>query len=121
MCKETDARDNPAVQRCRKAWEDAYDEKMLTLGENADDDAAQNAGNRAYLCTLPPLSGYENIRDFIACVMHALVLNVVDPEAVEDYLAGAKVALSALRQEPQPKRRQRHTPEKEGKSKKKSS
>lgn len=119
--KEKDARDNPAVQHCRKAWDDAYDEEMRTLGEDADDRPAKRAGNQAYLCALPPASGYQDIRDFIACVMHALVLHVLDAEDVEDYLAGAKVALSALRQKPQRKRRQLDTSEKEDKTKKNNS
>jgi hypothetical protein len=121
MSKEEDARDNPAVQHCRKAWEEAYDEEMRTVGDDDDHGPAVGSANRAYLCALPPLSGYDNIRDFIACIMHALVLNVLDPEDVEGYLAGAKVALSALRQKPQRKRHQRHTSEKVDKSKKESS
>ena len=121
MSKEQIAADNPAVQRCRKAWEEAYDEEMLALGHDDDHGPAVGSANRAYLCALPPLSGYENIRDFIACIMHALVLHVLDPEDVEEYLAGAKVALSALRQKPQHKRRQRDTSKKEDKTKKKSS
>lgn len=121
MSKQQCAYEIPAVQRCLRAWQDAYDKKIKNLARGEDEFEAKCAGRQAYLCALPPLSGYENIRDYIASVMHALVIHVADPDDVEHYLAGAKVAFSVLRQKPKRARRQQDTPEKSGKIKKKSS
>jgi hypothetical protein len=121
MNKQQCASEIPAVQRCLRARQDAYDKKMNNLAKGETDFEARCAGREAYLCALPPLSGYENIRDYIACVMHALVIHAADPDDVENYLKGAKVALSVLRQKPKRQRRQQDTPEKSGKNKKKTS
>jgi hypothetical protein len=89
MSKQQCASEIPAVQRCLRAWQDAYDKRIKTLAKGETDFEARWAGREAYLCALPPLSGYENIRDYIACVMHALVIRSADPDDVENYLKGA--------------------------------
>ena len=53
---------------------------------------------------MPPLAGYENIRDFIACVTYAEVAELILPLNAARYLEGAKVALGALRHEAKPLR-----------------
>ncbi len=88
---------NPAVQSCylarklslessKKKGLDHYDAKV-----NAD---------IAYRNAMPDLSGYENIRDFIACVTYGMLFNIIDSIEGPKFLYAAQVAIGALRQEP---------------------
>lgn len=93
---------NPAVARCAKAWQRTYDRIVSAApnhGEDAEkiEDFARDEAEAAFRNALPPLSGEENIRDFIACVGHALVKEILLPIVCTDYLEAAKVALSAVR------------------------
>jgi len=55
----------PAVQRCCDARDRSLlESRAMNLGESKIRDRAQNA----YLDAMPDLAGYQNIRDFIACV-----------------------------------------------------
>jgi len=93
--------DNPSVSRCIRAWNRAYREVCKELRIRKDDcdfDARQKARN-CFLRAMPPLAGYENIRDFIACIAYSQVLEVLNPSEAESYLAAAKLALAALRRE----------------------
>jgi hypothetical protein len=96
--------DNPSVARCIRAWNRAYHKKLKELDEDEDDFEAEEAGKRSYLRAMPPLAGYENIRDFIACVTYAEVAELILPLNAARYLEGAKVALGALRHEAKPLR-----------------
>jgi hypothetical protein len=93
--------DNPSVSRCIRAWSRAYHKK---LNEDESDDEAEEAGKRCYLRAMPPLAGYENVRDFIACVTYALLVEIIRPFEAEHYFAAANVALGALRREKKPAR-----------------
>jgi hypothetical protein len=102
--------DNPSVSRCIRAWNRAYHKK---LDEDESDNEAEEAGKRHYLRAMPPLAGYENVRDFIACVTYALLIEIIRPFEAEHYFAAANVALGALRRETKPARgpgRPRKTP-----------
>ena len=96
--------DNPSVGRCIRAWNRAYQKKLKELDEDEDDFEAEEAGKHAYLRAMPPLAGYENIRDFIACVTYAEVVEIILPLNAARYLEGAKIALGALRHEAKPLR-----------------
>lgn len=103
--------DNPSVARCIRAWSRAYHKKLKELDEDESDYdqdecdvKANRAGKRAYLRAMPPLAGYENIRDFIACVAYAELVELICHPEAEHYLEGAKVALGALRHEVKPRR-----------------
>lgn len=93
---------NPAVARCAKAWERAY-QRYLSAPTNHDKAAedleffASEEGEVAFRNALPPLSGEDNIRDFIACVAYALVREILLPIVCTNYFEAAKVALSAAR------------------------
>ncbi len=90
------ATENPAVLRCARAWCQAFD-KATDEGEDEDD--AEKDANSAYLRSMPPLAGFENVRDFIACISYAQVTDVILNYQAESLLATAKVALAAVRQE----------------------
>jgi hypothetical protein len=96
--------DNPSVGRCIRAWNRAYHKKLDELDEDENDYEAEKAGKRYYLRAMPPVAGFENIRDFIACVTYASTIEIITrPEAVH-FFAAAKVALDALRREIKPAR-----------------
>lgn len=61
---------------------------------------AEAAGDQAFLGAMPPLSSYDNICDFIACVAHAIVTGVLGQKDAIPLLEAAKAALCDLRELP---------------------
>lgn len=59
------------------------------------------AGRVAYCNLLPRLNDSDSIRDFIACVVHGMAINVIPSSEGTRLLYGAQVAQTAL---PSPKR-----------------
>jgi hypothetical protein len=88
---------NPAVARCMNAWTLTYEKEKTK--RKGDFDASLTA-EKAYREAMPPLSGYENIRDFIACVAHAMLIGAILDDKGTKLLYAAQVALSALRRQP---------------------
>ena len=90
---------NPAVALCYESYEQALDEaeekKMYTA-------RAHMLAKDIYRKALPPLAGRENIRDFIACVAHAMLLKIIEPEEATRLFYAAQVAQSGANRE-QPK------------------
>ncbi len=90
---------NPAVALCYESYTRALDEademKMYTA-------RALNLAQNVYRKALPPLSGRENIRDFIACVAHAMLLKIIEPEEATRLFYAAQVAQSGANRD-QPK------------------
>jgi hypothetical protein len=84
---------NPAVARCTQAYADAM-ESALDRGRHQYD-VTREAGN-AYRQAMPPLSGHENIRDFIACVAHGMLIDAISGPDGARLLYAAQVAHSAL-------------------------
>jgi len=88
---------NPAVQRCylaRKRSLEASQKKGL------GDYVAKVNANVAFRNAMPDLSGYENIRDFIACVTYGMLFDIIDSVEGPKFLYAAQVAIGALRHEP---------------------
>lgn len=85
-----------ALQRCCEARERAlqycHDRRI-----NGYD--AEQIVYRAYRNNMPELSGYENIRDFIACTAYGMLLRVIDPMDGAKFLYAAQVAIGVLRYE----------------------
>ncbi len=94
-----------AVKRCIAAWQRAYDASMEESKGNsmADVIAAHEAGP-AYCRALPPLAGHDNIRDFIACVAHGILINAIPQNRATQLLYAAQVALATLHYEPKPRK-----------------
>ena len=98
--------ENAAVARCIRAWQRTYNKEIADLDEDDSRYHAERAGRKAYLRAMPPLAGYENIRDFIACVTYAELTEVLVHSEAAHFLDSAKVAVAAVRREPsrEPKR-----------------
>jgi hypothetical protein len=96
------ADDNEAIVRCMKAWNSAYKKEAANLDDDESDYPAEKAGNEAYLRATPPLVGYENICQFIACINFAAMTDIVSHRETELYLGNARVALAALSLQPKP-------------------
>jgi hypothetical protein len=90
--------EHAAIVRCILAKQRAFGK---ALADGKTDFAASIAGNKAFLRALPPLSGFEYIRDFVACVTYAIAAHIVSGKAAGTLLESAKVALASLRHEPE--------------------
>lgn len=88
------ASDNPAVARCCHAYTRAL--KASTERGKGRYDSAENAGT-AYRNAMPSLSGHQNIRDFIACTAHSMLLGAITGPDGARLLYAAQVAHTALR------------------------
>jgi hypothetical protein len=82
---------NPAVALCYESYTRALDEAEEMKVYTA---RAQMLARDVYRKALPPLSGRENIRDFIACVAHAMLLKIIEPEEATRLFYAAQVAQS---------------------------
>jgi hypothetical protein len=91
--------DNHSVARCIRAWNRAFHKKLEELEDGDSEYDAREAGKDYYLRAMPPLAGLQNIRDFIACVTYAQLIDILIPREAESLLAAAKIALSAMRHE----------------------
>lgn len=61
---------------------------------------ARQQARLAFRDAMPPLSGYDNICGFIACVTYALLHEIFYDADCANLFAAAKVALAALRVQP---------------------
>lgn len=91
---------NPAVARCLNAWARA-NKAERAKGKNRSE--ASIEADRAYLDAMPPLSGQENIRDFIACVAHAMIVHIIMDDSATKLLYAAQVAHTTTRSQSAPK------------------
>ena len=89
---------NPAIARCCEAWERRYEAEI-----SKDDDyvLAAHYADSSYRDAMPPLTDYENIRDFIACATHGMLIEAILYQHGTQLLYAAQVALSTLRYQPQ--------------------
>jgi len=82
-----------AVKRCCKAWKRAYDAKIAAKGYEFE---AKEAASEAYRAAMPTLSGEQNIRDFIACAAHGVLIEAIEGKQGTQLLYAAQVASGAL-------------------------
>ncbi len=92
---------NPAVARCCAEFVGAY--KAARAG-GKDDYDARKAATSAYRAAMPPLSGSDNIRDFIACVAHGLLIETISGNEATRLLYAAQVATGAHKNQPSRKK-----------------
>jgi len=92
--------ENAAVTRCIRAFQRAYKKELDDLDEDESKFPAEEAGREAYLRALPPLSGFENVRDFVACIAYADLTGIIRQSDAAHFLDSAKVALTLVRYEP---------------------
>jgi len=91
----------PAVQRCTDARERSLQDSRAKKLSNFE---TKERADLAYQAAMPNLSGYENIRDFIACVSYGTIAGGVHPIESTRLLYSAQVAISALRLAPKDKK-----------------
>jgi hypothetical protein len=63
--------ENPAIARYYSEWQRVY-KKEKAKGQHWV--LAVNSAGQAYRSVMPPLTGKENIRDFVACVAHGMLI-----------------------------------------------
>jgi hypothetical protein len=84
----------PAVDRCCDAWNRACKTQLAKGDSNT---AARFQANLAYRHAMPRLVGYENIRDFVACVAEGILLGAITESQSSRLLYAAQVAQGAIR------------------------
>jgi hypothetical protein len=95
---------DPAIDRCSGIWTTIF---RATLDKTSSISDANRCANMAFRMVLPPLSGYQNICDFIACAGFGILLGYIKPDVGSKLLYGAQAALGAM---PQHARTQTRTP-----------
>jgi len=88
---------NHAVARCLDAFE-------RTRAQSKDSGKGMvfstMDASRAFRKAMPPLSGADNIRDFIACTAYGMLLGAIDAPDGSRLLYAAQVARGALQPAP---------------------
>jgi len=84
---------NPAVDRCCQAYANGLE---AAKAKEKSDFASEREAQHAYRSALPPLSGADNIRDFIACVAHGMLIAAIEGPAGARLLYAAQVAYGAI-------------------------
>ena len=87
--------DCPAINRCCQAWYRGY-KNAQAKGTNPV--SVRLRANEAYRYAMPPLNSPENIRDFIACVVHGTMVGAVVDDLGTRWLYAAQVAASMFKQ-----------------------
>jgi hypothetical protein len=94
-----------AIKRCCAAWQRSYDAYMeSTKGSSTDTIFAAHQAGPAYCKAMPPLAGYESIRDFIACAAYGILIEAIPQKRANQLLYAAQVALASLHYEPKPRK-----------------
>jgi hypothetical protein len=81
--------ENPAVAHCCNAHADAV---KAAREQRLNSYSASQATCAAYRQALPPLCGQENIRNFIACVAHGILIDAIGDSTGARLLYAAQVA-----------------------------
>jgi len=81
----------PAAAHCLQAYT-----RALQAGPKGESQyRLERAAKAAYRSAMPPLSGSRNIRDFVACVAHAMAIDAIDGRGGAKLLYAAQVANAA--------------------------
>jgi len=86
-----------AVLNCRAALLHAYNEQMA---REKSEYQASKLGSQAFRRTMPLLISEGNIRAFIACVAHGILIDAIPGEDGPRLTAIARLALASLPREP---------------------
>jgi hypothetical protein len=89
---------NKAITHCYQAWIEALDRHVA---EGQTYGYALERANKVFRLAMPPLVGYRNIRDFIACTAQGVLLGAIDPKDSTKLLYAAQVATATLRTKPE--------------------
>ena len=91
-----------ALKRCCSALRRAFNAFDHDNDTSLDDVWAAKEAGKAYCNAMPLLTGYEGIRDFIACAAHGILIGAIPPEKSGQLIYAAQVALSILRLDRRP-------------------
>jgi len=93
-----------AVDRCAKAWSRTRELVSLIPRKERNrpefDSFADDQASAAFRNAMPPLIGFENILEYIACVAYAMLHNIMLPNECARLFDAAKFALTVARTEP---------------------
>jgi len=92
---------NLAVAHCCKAYARA---QKAARARGKGQIFAAIAANEAFRNAMPVLIGYDNIRDFIACTAHGILIDAINGEQGARLLYAAQVALTGVRRQPAPEK-----------------
>lgn len=84
---------NPAVAHCQDVWDRVY---HLALKKKKGGAIALIDAGEAYCRAMPPLAGYENICNFIACVGYGMLTHAFIESTGTRLLYAAQVALTTI-------------------------
>jgi hypothetical protein len=84
---------HPAVAHCTEIWQKIHN---ATLKKTREVHTAERCAGTAYRLAMPPLAGYENICDFIACTTYGILLGAISEEDSSRLLYAAQVALATI-------------------------
>jgi hypothetical protein len=101
---------NLAVELCDERFTETA-EKAVNEGNSYE--LAKELGKVAYCASLPRLAGSANIRDFIACITHAMAMGYMPSTEGTRLLYAAQVAHTALTKRPKKRNKSSHTNTKE--------
>ena len=87
---------NPAVALCNEAWVKIHG---ATLERTKNVYTAERCAAIAFRLAMPPLSGYQNICDFIACAGYGILLGAIKEKNAGKLLYAAQVALGTVSKE----------------------
>jgi hypothetical protein len=86
----------PAVAHCTEVWQKIH---AATLEKTRNVYTAERCAATAYRLAMPPLSGYRNICDFIACAGYGILLGAIKEKNAGKLLYAAQVALATVPRE----------------------
>jgi len=87
---------NPAVALCTEVWKKIH---AATVQKTNNPYTAERCAAKAFRLAMPPLSGYQNICDFIACAGYGMLLGAIKAENGTKLLYAAQVALATVPRE----------------------
>jgi hypothetical protein len=87
--KSGPAASNPAIAACCIAFVRTF---RIVLEKEKSNYEAKDAAAVSFCAALPPLAGTDNVRDFVACVAHGVLLHVIDEKRASRLLYAAQVA-----------------------------
>ena len=86
---------NYAVARCAAAGDTAYRKKLATSKNKF---AAADSAAKAFRQAMPPLRGYDNICDLIACASYGMLTKAIDADTGTKLLYAAQIAMATISQ-----------------------
>ena len=93
LCLRQEPR-HEAIHRCCQARNRALAD---CKGLQISDYQSGQLGAEAYLASLPAINTTADIKDYAACLQHAVAISVIDPAHAPALLATARMVLNAIR------------------------